>query len=190
VGGGQLRDTSAVTDAELIESSLVDGASFALVFDRHYRALHRFLRGRVGSPLADDLASETFTTAFRRRASYDLSRDDARPWLYGIAVKLMRNYRRSEERRLHAYTRAADAVQPFAVYEEPLDETVASAVLGLSVQDRNLILLYAWAGLSYEQLAEALELPLGTVRSRLSRVRSKLQAILDPVCISEGGEPA
>ena len=55
--------------------------------------------------MAEDLASETFVVAFARRSSYDQSRDDARPWLYGIAVNLLREHRRAEERRLRAYLR-------------------------------------------------------------------------------------
>ena len=179
-----------MTDAELIERSLDDGAAFALVFDRYYRAIHRFLRARVGADLADDLASETFTIAFRRRAAYDLSRDDARPWLYGIGVNLLREHRRAEERRLRAYARApADGASRSAEIGEGLDETLAAALLRLGVQDRNLILLHAWAGLSYEQLADALALPLGTVRSRLARTRAKLRASLEPA-FAQGGGPA
>ena len=94
-----------MSDAELIESSLVDARAFAVIFDRHFRAIFRFLRGRVGGQLAEDLVSETFVVAFGRRDSYDLSREDARPWLYGIAVNLLREYRRAEERRLRAYSR-------------------------------------------------------------------------------------
>jgi RNA polymerase sigma factor (sigma-70 family) len=164
-----------VTDGDAIEGSLIDGARFALVFDRHFRAIHRFLQARVGSQLADDLASETFVIAFRRRASFDRARDDARPWLHGIAVNLLREHRRSEDRRLRAFTRLAHE-GPGAVPDlEPcLDPTVAAALLELSLAERNLLLLYAWAELSYEELAEALALPIGTIRSRLNRVRSKL----------------
>jgi RNA polymerase sigma-70 factor, ECF subfamily len=179
-----------VTDAELIESSLVDGAPFALVFDRHYAEVHRFLRGRVGAQLADDLASETFVVAFHRRASYDVSRPDATPWLYGIAVNLLRGHRRSEERRLRAYALAATGRDGSSPLEEGLDEALAAALLELGQQDRNLILLYAWAELSYEQLSEALVLPLGTVRSRLSRIRARLQVALAHVPVAEGAEPA
>ena len=187
--GGYERDTSGVNDAELIERSLVDGASFALLFDRHFRTIHRFLCGRVGSQLAEDLSAETFAIAFRRRSAYDSSRLDALPWLYGIAINVMRGHRRSEERRLRADARAAadggtatDGVDP------PLDETVASALLALSEQDRNLVLLFAWAGLSYDQLAEALGIPLGTVASRLNRARSRLRSSLGPVLTPHAGE--
>ena len=90
-----------MTDADVIRRSLADRAAFALLFDRHYPALHRFVSARVGAGLADDLASEVFLTAFRRRTRYDLERADARPWLYGIAINVIRGHRRSEH-HVHA----------------------------------------------------------------------------------------
>src|SRR5216684_9088181 len=94
-------------DASLIARSLEDGRSFEPIFDRHYSAIHRFLAVRAGVHAADDLASETFTIAFRRRGSYDLSCPDAAPWLYGIALNLLRAYRRSEESRHRTYAQVA-----------------------------------------------------------------------------------
>jgi RNA polymerase sigma factor (sigma-70 family) len=168
-----------VSDAELIESSLVDASAFAGVFDRHFRAIFRFLEGRVGVQLAEDLASETFVVAFRRRRSYDLSREDARPWLYGIATNLVREHRRAEERHLRALARMTESAP--GQTPEHLDPGLSAALLELSHEERSLILLLAWADLTYEQLAHALEVPVGTVRSRVSRVRSKLSALLMPV---------
>jgi RNA polymerase sigma factor (sigma-70 family) len=180
-----------VTDAEVIRESLADAATFAMLFDRHYRPMYRFLRARIGATPAEDLASETFTIAFRRRSSYDLSRPDAGPWLYGIAVNLVREERRTEERRLRAYARSSQADE--TEYERDdwrLDGTVAAVLLELPLADRNLILLYAWAQLSYGELAIALDLPLGTVRSRLSRTRSKLRAALGANAALQAGEQA
>ena len=180
-----------MTDAEVIRESLADAATFAVLFDRHYHAMHRFLRARIGATLAEDLASETFTIAFHRRSSYDLSRPDAAPWLYGIAVNLVRDQRRTEERRLRAYARSSPVDD--TEYERDdwrLDRTVAAALLELPLADRNLILLHAWAQLSYRELATALDLPLGTVRSRLSRTRSKLRAALGANAGLQAGEHA
>jgi len=171
-----------VSDAELIQSSLVDGSAFAVIFDRHFRAISRFLRGRVGRQLAEDLASETFVVAFGRRSSYNLSREDARPWLYGIAVNLLREHRRTEERRLRAYARVpADFGSASDELGDHLDSSVSAALLELTHEERNLILLLTWADLTYEQLGDALDLPVGTIRSRVSRVRSKLREGLTPV---------
>jgi len=107
--------------------------------------------------LADDLASEVFLTAFRRRASYDLGREDARPWVFGIGVNVVRDHRRSELRRLSAYARAVDgdrADGPAAA--DRLDPALANALLCLSEGDRHVALLFAWAQLTYEEIAEAL----------------------------------
>ena len=171
-----------MSDAELIESSLVEANAFAGVFDRHFRAIYRFLQGRVGVQLAEDLASETFMVAFRRRRYYDLSREDARPWLYGIATNLVREHRRAEERHLRAYARMSDeSASATGQTPEHLDPGLSAALLELSHEERSLILLLAWADLTYEQLAHALDVPVGTVRSRVSRVRSKLSALRMPV---------
>ena len=175
-----------MSDAEVIERSLVDGRFFERVFDRHHAAIHRFLRARAGLELADDLASETFTIAFRRRAAYDGSWPDARPWLYGIAINLLRAHRQREVRRLRAYARTpAERESSLVEFESHVEAfhqngRISQALLGLSAQDRDLILLFAWADLSYEQLSMALEIPVGTVRSRLSRVRGLLRDQLDP----------
>jgi RNA polymerase sigma factor (sigma-70 family) len=175
------RETRGVTDADVIQLSLIDGASFALLFDRHFRAIYRFLAGRAGAEVAEDLASETFTVAFRRRDSFDTSRDDARPWLYGIAVNLLHEHHRAEVRRLRAYARAPiDAVSNESKARGTLGADVSSALRALSPEDRTLILLFAWAELTYEQLGEALRLPVGTVRSRLNGIRAKLRKQLVP----------
>ena len=170
-----------MTDAELIARSRRDESAFAPLFDRHYAALHRFLRARVGMALADDLASEVFLTAFRRRASYDVRHENARPWLFGIAVNLVRRHRRSELQRLAAYARLGDGDGDGASSFEAadrLDPALAAALLRLSESDRHLVLLFAWAQFTYEEIAQALEVPIGTVRSRLSRSRATLRESL------------
>jgi RNA polymerase sigma factor (sigma-70 family) len=177
-GDEPVRDTRGVSDAELIEASLVDPRSFEVLFDRHFHVVFRFLRGRVGVQVAEDLSAETFVVAFGRRCSYDLSRADARPWLYGIATNLVSEHRRAEERRLRAHARITDEHGSASHLPDHLDPELAAALLELSHEERSLMFLLAWAGLTYEQLAEALDVPVGTVRSRVSRVRSKLSAHL------------
>jgi RNA polymerase sigma factor (sigma-70 family) len=169
---------AGLDDASLISRSLSDGRSFDSVFDRHYPAVRRFLAVQAGADVADDLASETFTVAFRRRGSYDLSRPNAAPWLYGIALNLLRRHRRSEASRRHVYMRVAAGLGvPGEISVEGFDANgrVSMALGLLRERDRELIVLYAWAGLSYEELAAVFGLPIGTVRSRLSRVRAQLR---------------
>jgi RNA polymerase sigma-70 factor (ECF subfamily) len=175
------------SDAELIAASLGDPRVFAGLFDRHYAAVAGFLRRRLERSLADELASETFLQAFDGRARYDVSRADARPWLFGIASHLLSRHRRGEERRLRAFARSdrvAEEERWFEDVDRRLDAAAAAPVLAaalasLGTGDREVLLLYAWADLSYEEISAALGLPLGTVRSRLHRARERVRGELE-----------
>jgi RNA polymerase sigma-70 factor (ECF subfamily) len=159
---------------------------FADVFDRHYDAVHRYLARRVGPDLADDLTAETFTQAFDVRLRYDAKYADARPWLFGIATNLMRHHHRGEGRRLRAYARLdrpADSGDAFGGIDGRLDAeragpAIAGALMTLSQGDRDALLLFAWADLRYEEIAVALGIPIGTVRSRLNRARGRLRELI------------
>jgi RNA polymerase sigma-70 factor (ECF subfamily) len=175
------------SDAELIAASLREPWVFAGLFDRHYAAVAGFLCRRLEQSLADELASETFLQAFDGRGRYDVSRADARPWLYGIASHLVSRHRRGEERRLRAFARAGRVVEAERWFEDVdrrLDAAAAAPVLAgalasLSAGDREVLLLYAWADLSYEEISVALGLPVGTVRSRLHRARERVRGELE-----------
>ena len=175
-----------MTDADAIRASCADPAAFEAVFDRHFDAIHRYLSRRVGTDLADELAAEAFAVAFRKRRRYDASRADARPWLYGIATNLVSRHRRTEERELRAYARTGrdPAVGDHApVLAASLDAraagpALAAAVAALDHRDREVLLLFAWGELGYAEIAGALGIPMGTVRSRLSRARRIVRAEL------------
>ena len=171
-------------DATAIEASLSDPAAFRAVFDRHFDAVHRFVRRRVGSA-ADDIAAETFVRAFEHRARYRHERDSALPWLLGIAVNILGRHYRDEERQLRAYARSGvDQVLDTAeVSHARLDaegsrRRLAEALAELRPEERDVLLLFAWAELDYAQIADALEVPIGTVRSRLSRAREHVRSAL------------
>jgi len=164
------------TDGAAIRASLDDPTRFELVFDRHFDTVYRYLARRIGPDAASDLAAETFAVAFRRRVDYDSARADAGPWLYGIAANLLRSWRRREERMLRAYARTG--ADPAGITEHPAGPQVADALAALEPADRETLLLYAWADLSYEQIAEALGVPVGTVRSRLHRARARVRTAL------------
>ena len=176
----------ADTDAAIIERSLAEPERFAGVFDRHYRRIHAFAARRLGAGLADDVASETFLIAFDRRGRYDAAHRDAGPWLYGIASNLISRHRRAELRRLRALARAgaAELVDGHAdlvagrVDARALRARLAAALAGIQDRDREVLLLVAWAGLSVEEAARALEVPAGTARSRLHRARRRTRAAL------------
>jgi RNA polymerase sigma factor (sigma-70 family) len=171
-------------DASAIAESLEDGEAFLTIFERHFAPIHRYVRRRLSRDAADDLAAEVFTTAFARRGSFDLARPDALPWLYGIATNLLRNHLRVEERELRSFAEAR--VDQAASGEEPIDTllrssiepALAQALLALSPEDRDVLLLFAWADLGYEEISTALGSPVGTIKSRLNRARSRVREAL------------
>ena len=129
----------------------------------------------AGPDLGRDLASETFTRAFAARRRYDALRGEERPWLFGIANNPLRRHYRDEERRLRALARL-DVRRDDAWPDEP---RLADALGALSRDERDVLLLFAWADLTYEEIATALGLPVGTVRSRLHRARAQFRAALE-----------
>jgi RNA polymerase sigma factor (sigma-70 family) len=168
-----LRAIDGMTDAEAIGASLADPEAFAVLFDRHYDAIHGYAQRRVGPDLADEIAAETFARAFDRRRRYDADREDARPWLLGITANLLRRHWRSERRRLDAYARRTG--RPDADPADPVASDLAAALRALPRREREPLLLLAWADLSYDEIALALDIPIGTVRSRISRARTRLR---------------
>jgi RNA polymerase sigma factor (sigma-70 family) len=183
-GAGVERDAS---DAAVIAASLIDASAFGQIFDRHYGEIHRYLGRRVGAALADETAAETFVLAFRLRDRFDGRAPDARPWLFGIAANLIRRHWRTERRRLRAYARTG--TDPIYDDSSEVDRRVdavaagpqlAAALASLSGGEREVLLLFAWADLSYEEISAALGIPTGTVRSRLSRARAHVRELMWP----------
>jgi RNA polymerase sigma factor (sigma-70 family) len=180
--------TEPVTDAALISGSRTAPDLFGELYDRHAREVHRYLARRVGSPQADDLVSEVFLAAFRLRARYDLTRTDARPWLYGIATNLLRRHHRGERAQYRVMARTG--VDPLGGLDHAEDvvaricaesdaRAVAAGMAGLTAKERDVLLLFAWAGLGYEEISDALDIPVGTVRSRLNRARTRLREAIE-----------
>ncbi len=174
------------TDSEIIRRSLDQPAAFAEIFDRHARAVNAFASYRVGRHAAEDVLSETFLVAFRRRADFDLGVETAGPWLLGIASRLIRRHRAVEAQHWRSFIGVArgdhasdggvdDAMSKLDAEREVL--ALRSRIAALHTRDREALLLYAWQGMTYEEIAIALGVPVGTVRSRLNRVRERL----DPV---------
>jgi RNA polymerase sigma factor (sigma-70 family) len=183
----------AADDAAAIAQSLHLPERFALLFDRHAPYIHRYVARRLGAHAADDLVAETFLTAFRKRERYDRSRPDARPWLYGIATNLIGAHRRAEVRELRLRARSAVEAEPFPeervvarVSAQARRPQLAAALADLPPPERDVLLLVGWEQLSYEEVAHALDIPIGTVRSRLHRARRALRAALPDLA---GGEP-
>jgi RNA polymerase sigma factor (sigma-70 family) len=172
-------------DGEAIAASLADPRAFGVIFERHFGVIHGYLRRRLDRTLADELASQTFLVAFDGRARFDRRRPDSRPWLFGIATNLARNHRRREIRELRAMAALApdpaigiDGVEA-RVDAERLRGELAQALADLPTEEADVLLLLVWAELDQAEVAEALAIPLGTVKSRLSRARGRLQASLE-----------
>jgi RNA polymerase sigma-70 factor (ECF subfamily) len=173
-------------DADLVNASLTDPEVFAELFDRYSAMLYRYVSKRLGPEPAEDIVGETFLVAFSRRKSYDLSYPDARPWLFGILTKLVSRHHRTEAARYRALQRApvdADVESPAdrvaaGVTAQASRPELASALAALPAKDRDVLLLIAWGDLTYDEVAQALGIPIGTVRSRLNRGRRKVRAAL------------
>lgn len=182
------------TDGELLSAVAEDPQAFLPVFERHFGAVHRFVARQLGSGAAEDAVAEVFVRALRSADTFEPDTTDARPWLLGIATNVVR----AELRRLYAgpalpieFARSAasgvmDESQLEAVGE--LAE-VQRALELVPIDEREPLLLYAWLDLSYEEIALALGLPVGTVRSRIARARRRLRRELGLVrieAVSEG----
>lgn len=174
-----------LSDAEIILASHGDHEQFAVIFQRHYRSIFRFVVGAVGLSDGEELAAEVFARAFTVRSRYDPAYPNALPWLYGIASNLVAGYHRDLARRARAHRRAGlrvvfaaefeqDAVNRLmAASQRPL---IAYALSQLRREEAEVVLLFSVSSLSYHEISEVLGIPEGTVRSRLSRARRRLQA--------------
>ena len=172
-----------------MEESLVDAGRFGEIFDRHAHAVFRFLGRRIGPDDAGDLLSEVFLAAFEARRRYDRDRTSARPWLYGIASNLLGKHHRHRASELRALARVLDQGDPHdhadsvtaSVDAQVELRAMAKLLEELPASERDVLLLYAWEDLTYREVADALGVPTGTVRSRLNRVRQRLRAATDEI---------
>jgi RNA polymerase sigma-70 factor (ECF subfamily) len=176
------------TDAEHIAGSLAEPELFSAIFERHASAVYKFLTRQVNHQAADDLLAETFVAAFRSRGRYDASYPNARGWLFGIAVNVARHHHRTTIRQRMLRVRVGSQME-----SEPDEEAnavdrlvagatrelVATALDDLKPLHREVLLLAAFE-LEYEDIARALQVPVGTVRSRLSRARKQMRELVGP----------
>jgi RNA polymerase sigma factor (sigma-70 family) len=166
-----------------------DANAFTELFERYANDVYNFCFRRTGSwSRAEDLVAAVFLEAWRKRTELDLTSSDhrLRPWLIGVAHNKIRNesrglrrlavtVRRLTEREVPDF--ADDAVERLA--DEQRMAHLNQAVSGLPKEELDCLLLYAWGELAYEEIADVLGVPIGTVRSRLARARGRLRE-LDP----------
>ncbi|MFJ9624764.1 RNA polymerase sigma factor [Streptomyces sp. NPDC101181] len=165
-----------------------DREVFAGLYDRYARAVHRHAARLIGDlSAAEDVMSETFLAAWRTREQVDPEGGPLGPWLLGIATNKARNHRRGTGRRLAFLARQPKPreIEDFAqASAERLDHrrelaAVREVLDRLRQPEREVLALCVWAGLDYAQTADALGVPVGTVRSRLSRARKRLRVLAD-----------
>ncbi|GAB3886404.1 RNA polymerase sigma factor [Kibdelosporangium lantanae] len=180
------RTGEQVSDAELAARFQHDREVFTEVHDRYFAAVHRYVAGRLDAQVAEDITAETFLVAYDRRDSFDPRRGELRPWLFGIATNLVAGHRRKEARHYRALARleVPSTVEGHEnkvvslVTAQRLLPRLAEALTRLSRGERDVLLLVALGGLSYDEVAQALGTTSGTVGSRLTRTRQKLSKIL------------
>ena len=173
----------------LMRAAQSDPTAFGALFDRHFGNVYRFCGRRVGPDLAEDVAGETFRRAFEARHSYDLNESNALPWLFRIALNLVRDAirARAAEDRAYARLRALAAMGSTCAEDQAARRAEARADLALLArllvaepeEDVEALFLHVWDGLSYAEVATVLGIPVGTVRSRLSRLRQRLHVAME-----------
>jgi RNA polymerase sigma-70 factor (ECF subfamily) len=189
--GPDMNGVVAATDRELWTTAVDgDAEAFGALFERHSRAVYNFaFRSTANWATAEDAASEVFLTAWRRRSEVVFTTESGSvlPWLLGVASNQLRNRRRSGRRASAALGRLnAREVQPDhsdetvgRIADEAQMAEVKAVVEQLPQHERDVLALCAWAGLDYEEAAIALAVPVGTVRSRLSRARAHLRELVE-----------
>lgn len=180
---------TGLSDADVIDESLRDSTLFAEIYDRHAGEIFRFLGRRIGPDDAGDVLGDVFLAAFKFRDRYDRKYASALPWLYGIASNLLGKHFRERASELRMLERIVGQSE----LDDPADAVVASVDAQMQLRamtklleelppgERDALLLHAWEALTYDEIASALGIPVGTVRSRLSRVRQRLRAATDEI---------
>ncbi len=161
-----------------------DPSAFGALFDAHAAVIYRHAVRITGDwALAEDVVSLTFLEAWRLRARLNPVGDSLRPWLLGIATNVLRNISRAARRHRHALSRVPvhETVPDFSddlvgrVVDAEELAAAHAALATLRPREREVLALCVWEGLDYQAAALALGVPVGTVRSRLSRARTRLR---------------
>lgn len=185
-------DFDSDPDAGMLRRSVEEPSAFRGVFEVHHHAIRRYLHHRIGDPgVAEDLAAETFARAFAARGSFTDQGASVRAWLFAIATNLLRDEQRAimHRRTLTERLRREPAA---SLAPLPADSELDEALRKLRRDELDVLLLFAWAELSYDEIATVMAVPVGTVRSRLHRARRRLRAALgaNPTTLAPEGSAA
>lgn len=164
-----------------------DERAFQALYERHADTIYNYLFRRLADwSEAEDLTAVVFMEAFRRRGDAVIVDGKLLPWLYGIATNVLRNRRRTHWRNRRLLTRLAqERSEPAASLSDRIEATERMRSLleqtkELPRAQQDVLALCIWSGLSYEEAAAALGVPVGTVRSRLARARDALGSSIGP----------
>ena len=158
------------------------------MYDEHVDAVYGYVARRLGDDVARDVIADVFEVAATRLDQFDSARGSPRAWLFGIATNLIRHHWRTEQRRLRAWARVGGREvalgDPLIDVDVRLDAVADAALVMVAIgeldaEDRDLLLLIVWENCSYSECSEILGVPVGTVRSRLHRVRRQLRTALE-----------
>jgi RNA polymerase sigma factor (sigma-70 family) len=169
------------SDGEIFQRSIRDPEAFREIFERHATIVLAYARKRLGTTSGDEVLAETFLTAFERRSRFDTTYVSARPWLFGIATNMIRHHLREEQEYLRALGKVAPDPPAYPTEDdtrldaERMRPQLIAAMMTLSQEDRDTFLLLALGDFTYEEIAQALGIPIGTVRSRIHRTRARLR---------------
>ena len=169
-------------DLDLWERVRADDAdAFGLLFERHGPRIHGYVLRRTGDPgAAEEVVAITFLEAWRRRHAITLLGSSAAPWLYGVAANTLRNRARAGRRHRAALEQLGGLRPPSPALVERQAEAAAEAAVVLERirhlhrRERDVLVLAVWEGLDHAEIAVALDISVGTVKSRLSRARTRL----------------
>lgn len=177
-----------VPDGELWNLAAAhDGTAFGELFERHSTAVYNHCFRRTGSwSTAEDLTSVVFLEAWRRRKEVRLSGESILPWLLAVANNTIRNSDRSirRHRRLLAKLTGFSSTRFENDADQRMDDERAMSMIlaklsALRIDELEILALCDWSNLSYAEASAALDIPIGTVRSRLSRAREHLQSLIE-----------
>ena len=173
--------TTGVSDERLMLAfSQGSQDAFTQLFSRYQRPIYGFFRRRVAEPAhAEELTQETFLALLRAAARYQ-PRALFRTYLYAIGFKILRVHRRKAAFRATFFGQRNSAPDPSKRDATESGLWVRRAVEKLERIDREVLMLREFEQLSYAEIADLLQLPLNTVRSRLFRARTALRNLLEP----------